>query len=135
MLTANPLTGPCDEIQIDAAWGLGESVVATRLRPDHFVVARTGGIRAREIANKSVMIGAAPEGGTQQIAVVAARQDAPSLDDAHVLGLAALGEKIEAHFKEPQDIERARVSDAIFVVQTRRLGRGHIVAWSGGRVA
>jgi len=30
MFTANPTTGKCDEIVINAAWGLGEAIVSGR---------------------------------------------------------------------------------------------------------
>jgi pyruvate,water dikinase len=125
MFTANPLTGATDEIHIDATWGLGEAIIAARWKPDHFVVAKNAGaIRERAVASKNVMEIAAPEGGLQTMGVPQDRQEMACLSDAQILALAALGQRVEAHFKTPQDIEWCRVGGKISLLQTRPLGKG-----------
>ncbi len=122
LFTANPLTGAQDEIQIDATLGLGEAVIAARWKPDHFVVAKnTLTLRAQTIATKTVMELAAPEGGLQTIVVPTEQQNKPCLSDDQVLALAAIGKQVEAHFREPQDIEWCRVGEKFWLVQTRPL--------------
>ncbi len=122
MFTANPLTGAAGEIHIDATWGLGEAVIAARWKPDHFVAQKVDHtIQERVVASKSVMDVPAPEGGIQTLVLPADRQERACLRDEQVVALAALGEKIEAHFESPQDIEWCRVGDKILLLQTRPL--------------
>lgn len=121
MFTANPLTGAPDEIHIDATLGLSAAIIAARWKPDHFVVQHDGTIIKRAITTQVVMESPAPEGGIQAQAVPIEKQDAPALSDAQVHALAMLGQKIQAHFKSPQDIEWCCISDQIFVVQARPL--------------
>jgi pyruvate,water dikinase len=120
MFTANPLTGAADEIHIDAAFGLGEAVIAARRKPDHVVVNKNAlTIRERVILTKVVMDVVSPEGGLQTISVPANQQDAPALSDAQILALAEIGKRVETHFKQPQDIEWCRLGESIRLVQTR----------------
>ncbi|HEX7593099.1 MAG TPA: PEP/pyruvate-binding domain-containing protein [Anaerolineae bacterium] len=122
MFTANPLTGAVGEIHIDATWGLGEAVIAARWKPDHFVVQKVDHtIQERVVASKSVMDVPAAEGGIQTLVLPADKQERACLRDEQVVALATLGEKIEAHFKSPQDIEWCRVDERILLLQTRPL--------------
>ena len=123
MFTANPLTG-ADEIHIDATWGLGEAIIAARWKPDHFVVEKNSHtIQDRVVATKSVMELVAPSGGLQSVAVPEDKQDVTCLSDDQITPLAALGERVAAHFKSPQDIEWCRVGDKIYLLQTRPLAK------------
>lgn len=124
LFTANPLTGASNEIHIDATWGLGEAVIAARWQPDHFVVAKdTRSIQARVIANKPVMEIVDWENGEQTVAVVPEKQAAASLTDVQVIALAELGQRVEARFKQPQDIEWCCCADGIFLLQARPLAK------------
>ena len=133
LFTADPLTGAADEIHIDATWGLGEAIIAARWKPDHFVVQKNspageGGdsnlaIRDRVIASKIVMELVSPDGGLQTVAVPAERQDTACLSDEQIATLAGLGQKVEAHFKSPQDIEWCRVGERLVLLQTRPLAK------------
>lgn len=122
LFTANPLTGAADEIHIDATFGLGEAIIAARWKPDHFVVAKpTHAIRDRNISTKNVMEGVAADGTLQTLAVTPAQQAAAVLGDSQVVALAALGEKIETHFRAPQDIEWGWLGAQPWIFQTRPL--------------
>jgi phosphoenolpyruvate synthase/pyruvate phosphate dikinase len=124
MFTANPLNGASDEIHIDATWGLGEAIIAARWKPDHFVVGKNDlAIRERALAGKCVMDTVAPEGDIQTVAVPFAKQDAASLSDALVVGLATAGQRVESLFKAAQDIEWCCIDDNIYLLQTRPLNK------------
>lgn len=121
MFTANPLSGK-DEIHIDATWGLGEAIIAARWKPDHFVVEKNSHtIQERVAATKNVMELVAPNGGLQSVAVDEDKQDVACLNDEQVVTLAALGGRVAAYFKSPQDIEWCHVGDKFFLLQTRPL--------------
>ncbi|MGH3669470.1 MAG: PEP/pyruvate-binding domain-containing protein, partial [Pseudonocardiaceae bacterium] len=119
MFTANPTNGRHDQIVIGAAWGLGESVVSGTVNTDDLVVAKQSGrVLSRATADKTVMTTYA-EHGTQERPVPAAQRAQPVLDDKAAAVLADDGERIEAHYGVPQDIEWALAGGEFFIVQSR----------------
>ena len=61
----NPLTNDYDEAVINANWGLGESVVAGLVSPDHFIVDKVGRqVVDKKLGAKQVSIWLGPDGGT-----------------------------------------------------------------------
>jgi phosphohistidine swiveling domain-containing protein len=120
LFTANPLTGRRRQAVIDAAPGLGESVVSGAVNPDHFVAdADSGEILERRLGEKRLEVRPAPSGGTARV------ERAPAADRAcltvgQVQALAALGGRVEAHFGAPQDIEWAIDKDGrLWLTQSR----------------
>jgi rifampicin phosphotransferase len=106
LFTADPLTGRRRRAFIDASPGLGEAVVSGAVNPDHFVVdTRTGEILERRPGDKRVVIRAQKEGGTRRVELEG--EEKLSLADAQLRALAELGERVEAHYGEPQDTEWA----------------------------
>ena len=119
MFTANPGNGRRNETVITAAWGLGESVVGGQVEPDEYVLDRDhpDAVR-RRIADKQVMTVTTAD-GVQQQATDGAKASAPTLTDAQVRDLAALGARVERHFGVPQDIEWVLADGAFQLVQAR----------------
>jgi phosphohistidine swiveling domain-containing protein len=120
LFTANPLTGKRQETVIDANPGLGEAVVSGATNPDHFVVQNaTGEIVERRLGDKQVVIQVAPEGGTHTI-VTGGSPERSCLSDEQIRALTALGERVEAWYGTPQDIEWAiDASGQVFLLQAR----------------
>lgn len=119
LFTANPLNGRRDEILINAAWGLGEAVVSGAVTPDTVVLQKkTAKILRRETAAKQVMTVRA-ETGTREAPVPADRQSLPVLDDARAAELARLGERIEALYGMPMDVEWALANGQFAILQAR----------------
>ena len=119
LFTANPLTGARDEVVIDAAWGLGESIVSGLVTPDHIVADKaTGAITQAVVADKPVMV-APVVAGTAERAVPAQDRRKQALTATAVAQLTSLGDAIEAHFGAPQDIEWCLAGDQVFIVQSR----------------
>lgn len=119
LFTANPVTGRRHEAVIDASPGLGEAVVSGAVNPDHFVVdTATKEILERRPGDKRIAIRALPGGGTERIDLAA--DSAPSLSDAQIKALAALGGRVERHYGAPQDIEWAiDGADKVWLTQSR----------------
>jgi rifampicin phosphotransferase len=93
LFTADPITGKRHRAAIDAVRGLGEQLVSGAVNPDHYLVdTRTGAVLER-------------------------RGDI--LDDARLGELATLGERVEATFGRPQDIEWAIDDKKLWIVQSR----------------
>lgn len=99
LFTADPVTGRRRQAVIDAAPGLGEAVVSGTVDPDHVVVDTA----TARILRRSV-------GGTGPFC----------LSDGEVRRLAALGDRVEAAFGAPQDIEWAvDPAGALWLTQSR----------------
>lgn len=120
LFTANPLTGSRGEMLINAAWGLGDALVSGELTPDSLVVdkARRTVLR-QQVSDKATMTVAAPVGGTREEPVPADRRRQPVLSREHVAELARLGERIEALYGQPMDVEWAVRDGRLFVLQAR----------------
>ena len=113
MFTLNPGTGRLDEIVIDAAWGLGEAIVAGLVTPAEYVV--RGESITGTPARQQTRIEAA-EGGTRAVPMSGG---ADVLDRDAVRRLADLGRRVAHHFGRPQDIEWAIADGRLHVLQAR----------------
>ncbi|GAA3827285.1 hypothetical protein GCM10022226_55260 [Sphaerisporangium flaviroseum] len=119
LFTADPVTGAGDQMIVNAAWGLGESVVGGQVTADTVVASRPdGAILEQRISDKAVMT-VRTEGGTAEVPVPASRRARPVLDAAQVAGLVRLGTRIEELYGRPMDVEWALRDGTIFVVQAR----------------
>ena len=103
LFTANPVTGGRGQAVIDAAPGLGESVVSGSVDPEHLVVDPDGTIAERRAGAGGSVVLARAGGGTESVT----RSGAACLPDADVHALTALGRRAEALFGTPQDTEWA----------------------------
>ena len=119
LFTADPLTGNRDKVILSSLWGLGEGLVSGTLDADTFEVSRRSGIIEPTLVEKKQRFVPAPEGGTKITAVPIDRISRESLSVDQIRRLVALGEKIEAAFGAPQDIEWTIEGEEIFLLQTR----------------
>ena len=122
LFTRNPLDG-ADELVIEAAWGLGESVVAGLVTPDRFRVARDGTVLERIVGEKDVAVAPAPGGGTREVPVPPARARSICLDDRRLAQLVRLAERCARAFEGPRDIEWAAKAGEIWLLQCRAVTR------------
>jgi rifampicin phosphotransferase len=107
LFTANPVTGRREQAVVDASPGLGEAVVSGAVNPDHFVVdPPSGEILERRLGDKRLAIRGLAGGGTEHV-TLASGADQACLDDRQIRELAALGQRVQAHYRSPQDIEWA----------------------------
>ena len=110
MFTIDPITNDHERVVIEAAFGLGEAVVAGLVSPDHFEVDKSSeAILDRQICRQDRMLMRNPNGtgGEANIwrALSDAEGDRPKLTDAQVVELTTIGKRIERHYGGPQDIE------------------------------
>ena len=120
LFTANSVTGRRRQAVIDASPGLGEAVVSGAVNPDHFVVdTDSGEILERRHGDKRMAVRSRPGGGTEHVEGPAAA-NAASITDDQIRALAALGDRVEALYGAPQDIEWAIDADgALWLTQAR----------------
>jgi pyruvate,water dikinase len=130
LFTLDTDTGFPRVVLVDAAFGLGESVVQGTVDPDGFVVFkpflddhRLQPILERRLGAKQTKIAyrGGGGGGTQEVETSAAERGSFALRDDEVLGLARWGVAIERHYGRPMDVEWAKDGETgeIFVVQAR----------------
>jgi pyruvate, water dikinase len=109
LFTRSPLTGDRSVMVLEAAYGLGSSVVGGEVTPDRFVVSKvTGEIVKRDVSRKTVQH--VPDLALRRVVdrpVPDALQTQPCLSDAEISALAASGKRLEKHYGHAQDIEWA----------------------------
>jgi pyruvate,water dikinase len=120
MFTSHPSTGE-PRIIIEAAWGLGEAVVSGAVSPDNYVVNRaTQRTEDVTVADKKLMHVKDPETGeTVEEEVPESMREERVLSDEEIARLVDLGEQVETHYGEPQDVEWAIVDDEVYMLQSR----------------
>jgi pyruvate,water dikinase len=130
MFTLDTDSGFPRVVLIDAAWGLGESVVSGTVDPDEYqvfkprldrpeyvpVVSKTSGRKESKI-----VYGGTGDVPTQRVGTSAEERGAYVLDDDEILQLARWAVVIEEHYGRPMDIEWAKdgSSGDLLVVQAR----------------
>ena len=123
LFTSNPVTGS-DEIVIEAAWGLGESVVQGMVIPDRFRMTRTGSVLERVAGLKTIAIRNAPNGGTWQESVTPALARRLCLGYPELRCLHGLANRCDEIFgREPHDLEWAFQAGQMFLLQRRPITR------------
>ncbi|MCX6046419.1 MAG: PEP/pyruvate-binding domain-containing protein, partial [Chloroflexi bacterium] len=119
LFTANPLTGARHQVLINAAWGLGEAIVGGQVTPDTVIIDKaSGAIVEQQINSKDVMTVRTPSGTREEPTPTVQRMQA-ALTPEQATELARIGQKIEAFYQQPVDIEWAIYNDHIFILQAR----------------
>ena len=115
----NPISGALDQVVVNAAYGLGETVVSGEGGIDQFVLdKKTGAVVEQVIASKDhALIGT--DAGTERVEVPAAERERPSLDDAQLRELANLVRRVERFYGFPQDVEWATADGQLHLLQSR----------------
>ncbi len=120
MFSSQPSTGE-PLVVIEAAWGLGESVVSGSVSPDNYVVDRAKkSVLSKLIAAKEIMIIRDPKTQkTVTVKVPPKKREAIVLNDTELSELARYAEILEEHYGMPQDIEWGVEKNKIYILQSR----------------
>jgi len=120
LFTANPLTGDSGEVVINAAYGLGSSVVDGRVTPDTYRVDKaTGQLRDQIIGDKAHQTVLERSGGVREVAVAPAQRECPALSEQQLLHLSDLATRVESHFGDARDVEWGIAEQQVYVLQAR----------------
>lgn len=115
LFTVDPLTSNRQRIAIEAAYGLGESIVSGALTPDQYLIDKESlDILDKKIIKQDWQI---TKQGKKKVPLVKRKRQ--KLDNKLIVTLAKIGKKIEDHYQTPQDIEWAYEKPRLFIVQTR----------------
>jgi len=124
MFMVEPTSSDRSKIIIEAILGLGEMIVSGDATPDHYVVSKqTLDILEKHVNRQEWKLirnetGKSAEANIR-IAPTPEEQIRQKISDEDVVALARIGERLEAHYQFPQDIEWAKESGKIYIVQTR----------------
>ena len=134
--SCNPRNGRCDEIVINAVYGLGEGLVSGQLNADEYIV-RKKDVEAH-ITEKTWRYVAKPSGGVQRQPLPKALRRTPTLTTQQCLQLAQLIQKLHRHFQHPQDVEFALADGHIYILQSRDITAltpmHHPIVWDNSNI-
>jgi len=122
MFTLNPISG-ADERLIEASWGLGEVVVAGRVIPDQFRIARSGEVVERKPGYKKLAVRTLPRGGTAEEELPPERVECLCLADDQLAELNRLADRCEQVYGSGRDIEWALAHGQLYLLQCRAVTR------------
>ncbi|MGO3525450.1 MAG: PEP/pyruvate-binding domain-containing protein, partial [Brevibacterium aurantiacum] len=124
--SVDPVRGNTDEVLINAAFGLGETVVGGEEPVDEFRIARADGTQvAAEISDKpkALVMDGRGDARTREVHLGEDQQTRPALTAEQARAVAELSVRAEDHFGFPQDIEWAFNGDDLFLLQSRPITR------------
>lgn len=115
LFTIDPVTSNPRRLLIEAAYGLGEVVVAGTITPDQYLVDK----ESLEIIDKKIIkqVFQVTRQGEKKVSLLKCSRQ--KLADKKIAELARIGKKIEEHYQFPQDIEWALEKGKLWIVQTR----------------
>ena len=106
---------------IEAAWGLGEVVVAGLVIPDYYRLSPEGEILEQRIGEKDIALRLLREGGTEEVEVQPEQANARILDDADLQNLHQLALRCESVYGKFLDIEWGLTQGALVLLQCRAI--------------
>lgn len=122
VFTADPATGDPSRIVVESCYGLGEAIVAGKVKPDRFTLARQGlVVTDSDIRPKPVHLVLDESGRVVQRMVLPDHADAASVTPYEVREIAAMALNVEAVTKGPACVEWARAAGTTWLLQARPL--------------
>ena len=128
LFTVNPINRNPDEMQINASYGLGESVVSGKVTADSYLCDKQGKVKSCQIGSKETQIIYADTQGTaatKEVTVSAEMRKARCLNDEEIATLCAEAVRIEKHYGCPMDIEWAIAGGSVYILQARAITTLH----------
>jgi len=124
MFTVNPVTGDRGQLVIEAVYGLGEAAVSGMVTPDTYIVDKASlAVLDRSVSSQEQELVGDPEAAGLEAnvwrEVPPDRRSAQKLSDEQIAELSRLGQRVEAHYGAPQDIEWALESGTLHLLQAR----------------
>ncbi|MDQ3655218.1 MAG: hypothetical protein M3457_09075, partial [Chloroflexota bacterium] len=119
--TSDPVTLDTGRIVIDAAWGLGESIVSGLVVPDHITIGDDGHMLDYTAGDKHLMVipGEGPEFGTREVPVPRALRRQPVLTHEQAREIARLARDLSRKLGFETDLEGGIAGGAIHLFQAR----------------
>lgn len=117
--TVHPVTQDKNQMVIEVGWGLGEAIVGGKITPDTYVISKKDWIIMDTNISDQEMMMIRFGSGIKETKVPKSKQSKQKLSGKQIIKLAKLCQKIEDHYKKPQDIEFAIENNKIYITQSR----------------
>ena len=125
VFTADPQTGDTDTVIVESCYGLAEAIVAGKVKPDRFTLAREGlAVLTSDVHPKAVRLLLDDGGRVVQRVVPPDLTAAASISPYEVREIAALALNIEHIVGSAAVVEWARAAGATWLLQARPLQVG-----------
>jgi pyruvate, water dikinase len=128
MFTLNPVNNDKFVVVVESIFGLGEMIVQGSATPDHFEIdCRNWRIVHKEISDQDIQL-IKVNGITKERKIPKELIGKQKVSDKVIVEVAQLGEKLEKHYRWPQDVEWAYEKGKVYIVQTRPITTQDAVA-------
>jgi len=117
--TVHPVTQDTNQMVIETGWGLGEAIVGGKITPDTYIIDKSNWIIIDTNISDQEMMMVKSGSGIKETEVPEKTQSIQKLPNKQIIQLAKLCQKIEDHYKKPQDIEFAITDNKIYITQSR----------------
>ena len=115
----NPISGSLDQVMVNAAWGLGETVVSGEGDVDQFILKKkTCDLIESSIGNKVAML-VGNSDGIEELDVAAEKRKQPCLTQEQLKNICDVCCRAEKFYGFPQDIEWAVQGGNLCLLQSR----------------
>tara|TARA_Y100000310_G_scaffold134167_1_gene133174 strand:- start:414 stop:2480 length:2067 start_codon:yes stop_codon:yes gene_type:complete len=104
---------------IESVWGLGEGIVSGKISPDHYVLNKELEVLDRKISDKKIALVRSSSGKTETITLTPEVSNREVLTGHELKMLGQFAQRLEEHYKKPQDIEFSIDKDGIYIIQSR----------------
>lgn len=122
VFTADPASGDPDTLIVESCYGLGEAIVAGKVKPDRFTLKREGlSLTNSDVHPKGVRLLVDDGGRVVQRVVPPDLSHAASITPYEVREIAALAMHVEPMIGGPACVEWARAAGATWLLQARPL--------------
>jgi pyruvate,water dikinase len=122
LFTVDPVSGE-DLVVVEAAWGLGEAVVAGLITPDHWALRRDGTVVRHRAGDQDLWV-VVHEDGSGEEPLPAELVGRPALDAHRLRELLDLAARLDAVGPGPHDAEFAFAEGRLWLLQRRPVTTG-----------
>lgn len=119
VFTVHPVTQDRNQMVIEAGYGLGEAIVGGKITPDTYVISKKDWVIIDANISEQEMMIVRQGNGIKETKVPWSKQSRQKLSNEKIIELAKLCQKIEEHYKCPQDIEFAIEKSKLYITQSR----------------
>ena len=118
VFTVNPVTKNRNEMVIESAFGLGESIVSGMVTPDNFLIDKLKQEIIKETINEKRIAIVKLNGKNKTLKLDSKKSNQKTLNEKELNHLIKEALKIEKHYKKPMDIEWS-IDDKLYILQAR----------------
>ncbi len=127
MFSRDP-TSSSGNIVVESVWGLGKGIVSGMIKPDLYVIDKNledFKVLHTNVTEKKVAVTRNSSGKNEVVPLNKERANRQVLSSYELRTLATFAQRLEEHYKHPQDIEFAISGTDISIVQSRPLTTKH----------